>query len=101
MTAISADITTPEGRASVLAACPDPDILVDNAGGPPTGRFCDCDEAARPKAVDDNMVTSMMLIHAVVDGRIARRFGPIVNVTSRSVKSPFRARGFPAARGAS
>ncbi|MEP7276003.1 MAG: SDR family oxidoreductase, partial [Betaproteobacteria bacterium] len=36
----------------------------------------------------DNMVTPIMLIRAVVDGMIARSFGRIVNVTSRSVKGP-------------
>ena len=29
---IAADVTTPEGRAAVLKACPDPDILVTNPG---------------------------------------------------------------------
>ncbi len=33
--AIAADITTDEGRGAALAACPQPDILVTNAGGPP------------------------------------------------------------------
>jgi len=88
VTAIAADITTPEGRAAVLAACPDPDILVNNAGGPPIGDFRDWDEAVWMKAVNDNMITPIMLIRAVVDGMIARRFGRVVNITSRSVKSP-------------
>ena len=88
VTAIAADITTPEGRAAVLAACPDPDILVNNAGGPPIGDFRDWDAAVWMKAVNDNMITPIMLIRAVVDGMIARRFGRIVNITSRSVKSP-------------
>src|SRR5262249_38599566 len=35
VTPVVADVTTPEGRAALLAACPNPDILVDNAGGPP------------------------------------------------------------------
>ena len=88
VTAIAADITTPDGRAAVLAACPSPDILVNNAGGPPIGDFRDWDEAAWQKAVNDNMVTPIMLIRAVVDGMIAQRFGRIVNITSRSVKGP-------------
>ena len=88
VTAVPADITTPVGRAAVLAACPAPDILVNNAGGPPIGDFRDWDEAAWMKAVNDNMLTPIMLIKAVVDGMIARRFGRIVNITSRSVKAP-------------
>ena len=35
--AVAGDITTDEGRRAALAACPSPDILVTNAGGPPTG----------------------------------------------------------------
>jgi 3-oxoacyl-[acyl-carrier protein] reductase len=88
VTAIAADITLPEGRAAVLAACPDPDILVNNAGGPPIGDFRDWDEKTWGDAVNANMITPIMLIRGVVDGMIARRFGRIVNVTSRSVKAP-------------
>jgi 3-oxoacyl-[acyl-carrier protein] reductase len=88
VTAVACDITTPEGRAQVLAAAPAPDILVNNAGGPPIGDFRDWDECTWQKAVNDNMVTPIMLIRAVVDGMIARRFGRIVNITSRSVKAP-------------
>jgi 3-oxoacyl-[acyl-carrier protein] reductase len=88
VTAIVADITSREGREKVLAACTAPDILVNNAGGPPIGDFRDWDEAAWQKAVNDNMVTPIMLIRAVVDGMIARKFGRIVNITSRSVKAP-------------
>jgi 3-oxoacyl-[acyl-carrier protein] reductase len=88
VTAVAGDVTSPEGRAALLAACPQPDILVNNAGGPPIGDFRDWDEAVWQKAVNDNMITPIMLIRAVVDGMIGRRFGRIVNVTSRSVKAP-------------
>ncbi len=85
---VAADITTPEGRAAALAACPQPDILVNNAGGQPGGpvaRFTREDWLA---AVDANMVTPIELIRATIDGMIERRFGRIVNITSRSVKAP-------------
>ena len=88
VTAVACDITTPEGRAQVLAACPEPDILVNNAGGPPIGDFRDWDERTWQKAVNDNMITPIMLIRAVVDSMASRRFGRIVNITSRSVKAP-------------
>ena len=88
VTAVASDITTAEGRTAVLAACPQPDILVNNAGGPPIGDFRDWDERAWALAVNDNMITPIMLLRAVIDGMIARRFGRIVNITSRSVKSP-------------
>ena len=88
VTAVAADVTTPEGRAALLAACPQPDILVNNAGGPPIGDFRDWDEKVWQQAVNANMITPIMLIRSVVDGMIGRRFGRIVNVTSRSVKAP-------------
>ena len=37
VTEVSGDITTPAGREAALKACPDPDILINNAGGPPPG----------------------------------------------------------------
>jgi 3-oxoacyl-[acyl-carrier protein] reductase len=88
VTAVAADITTPEGRALVLAVCPSPDILVNNAGGPPRGDFREWGEADWMKAVNGNMITPIMLIKSVVDGMITRKFGRIVNITSGSVKSP-------------
>ena len=39
VTEVAGDITTPAGREAALKACPDPDILINNAGGPPPGDF--------------------------------------------------------------
>ncbi len=88
VTAVAADITTPEGRAAVLAACPEPDILINNAGGPPPGNFRDWTREHWIKAIDANMLTPIELIKATVDGMMARGFGRIVNITSSSVKAP-------------
>src|SRR5229473_7370447 len=76
VTAIAADITTPEGRQAALAACPAPDILINNAGGPPPGDFRDWDRTAWIKALDANMLTPIELIKATVDGMMARGFMP-------------------------
>ncbi len=86
--AVAGDITTPEGRAAALAACPRVDILVNNAGGPPPGDFRDWDREAWIKAIDANMLTPIELIKAVVDGMAERGFGRIVNITSGAVKAP-------------
>ena len=88
VTAVACDITSEAGRQAVLDACPNPDILINNAGGPPPGNFRDWDRDAWIKAVDANMLTPIFLIKAVVDGMIERKFGRIVNVTSGAVKSP-------------
>jgi 3-oxoacyl-[acyl-carrier protein] reductase len=82
------DITTEEGRAAALQACPAPDILVNNAGGPPPGDFRAWDRDTWVKALDANMITPILLIRAVVDGMIAKKFGRIVNITSGAVKMP-------------
>jgi 3-oxoacyl-[acyl-carrier protein] reductase len=88
VTAVPGDITTEAGRAAALAACPEPDILINNAGGPPPGDFRDWDRDTWLRAIDGNMLAPIFLIRAVVDGMIARGFGRIVNITSASVKSP-------------
>lgn len=90
--AVAADITTEEGRAAVLAAPGGPgrdfDIVVTNAGGPPTGDFRDWDRDAWIAALDANMLTPIALIRATVDGMAERGFGRIVNITSSAVKAP-------------
>lgn len=88
VTTVALDITTAEGRAAALKACPEPDILVNNAGGPPPGDFREWGEEAWFKALNNNMVTPILLIKATVDGMMARRFGRIVNITSGAVKAP-------------
>lgn len=88
VTAVVGDITTAEGRAAALEACPEPDILINNAGGPPPGDFADWDEDDWKKALNANMLTPLMLIKATVYGMADRGFGRIVNITSASVKAP-------------
>ena len=74
VTAVAGDITTAQGREAALKAAPAPDILVNNAGGPPPGDFRDWDRDAWVKAVEANMITPILLIRAVVDGMIGRKF---------------------------
>ena len=88
VTAVAGDITTEAGREAALAACPAPDILINNAGGPPPGDFRDWERDDWIRALDANMLTPIALIKATVDGMIGRKFGRIVNITSGSVKSP-------------
>lgn len=88
---IAADITTPDARALALAACPAPDILVTNAGGPPPGNFRQFGLEDWRRAVENNMLTPIALIQATIDGMMARGFGRIVNITSATVKAPMRA----------
>jgi 3-oxoacyl-[acyl-carrier protein] reductase len=88
VTTVAGDITSDEGREAALAACPNPDILVTNAGGPPAGDFRDWGREEWIDALNANMLTPIFLIKAVIDGMIDRKFGRIVNITSGAVKSP-------------
>ena len=88
VTEVAGDITTPEGREAALKACADPDILINNAGGPPPGDFRNWTRDDWIKALDANMLTPIELIKATVDGMMSRKFGRIVNITSAAVKAP-------------
>ena len=82
---VAGDVSKPEVQRDLLAACPAPDILVNNNGGPPPKDFRKLDRAAILEGVAQNMVTPIELIQAVIDGMVERRFGRIVNITSLSV----------------
>lgn len=94
---VVADITTEEGRARLLAACPDADILVNNNAGPEPGKIADWSDQDWRDAVEGNMLAPIMLIKALVPGMRQRKFGRIVNVTSAMVKSPSATMGLSAA----
>lgn len=85
---VVADTATSSGRAALIAACPNPDILVTNAGGEPAGDFRNWSHDDWVRALDANMLAPIELIKATVDGMTTRGFGRIVNVTSSSVKAP-------------
>ncbi|HEY7299054.1 MAG TPA: SDR family oxidoreductase [Xanthobacteraceae bacterium] len=85
---VAADITTAEGRGAALSACPEADILLNNADGPLPGDFRKWTRQDWIGAVDSMMLAPIEMIRATVDGMMARGFGRIVNISSRSVKIP-------------
>ena len=85
---VGADITTEAGRAALVAACPEADILVNNNAGPPPGRLEDWHHDQWIAAIESNMLAPVLLIRALVPGMRARKFGRIINITSAMVKSP-------------
>jgi 3-oxoacyl-[acyl-carrier protein] reductase len=91
------DIADASTRAALLEACPAPDILVTNNGGPPPGRFSDWGRDEWIAAMDANMVAPLLLIHDVLEGMVERRFGRIVNITSAMVKTPLSPMGLSSA----
>jgi 3-oxoacyl-[acyl-carrier protein] reductase len=97
VTAVNADINTEAGRAALLAACPEPDILVNNNAGPPPGMFTQWESEDWYAALDANLLAPVFMIKAVIDGMTARQFGRIVNITSAMVKSPHAGMGLSTA----
>ncbi|MDM7458464.1 MAG: SDR family oxidoreductase [Paracoccus sp. (in: a-proteobacteria)] len=93
VTAVAADITTAEGRALVLQAVGQADILVTNAGGPPPGDWREWSRADFIRALDANMLSAIALMQALVPGMIDRGWGRVVNITSQSVRAPIPALG--------
>jgi 3-oxoacyl-[acyl-carrier protein] reductase len=86
--AVAADITDAGGRAEVLAAAGEVDILVTNAGGPPPGLWSDWSRDDFIRALDANMLTPIALMQATLPGMMDRGWGRVVNITSQSVKAP-------------
>ncbi len=93
VTAVQADLDTEEGRAALLAACAEPDILINNNGGPAPGLFATWGEEEWQQALRANLLAPMFLIQASLPGMRARGFGRIVNITSAMVKAPHFAMG--------
>lgn len=93
VTPVAADITDAEGRARVLAAAGEVDILVTNAGGPPPGVWTDWGRADFLTAIEANMLTPIALMQALVPAMMARGWGRVVNITSQAVKSPIATLG--------
>jgi 3-oxoacyl-[acyl-carrier protein] reductase len=86
--AVAADVAAPAGQQALIAACPEPDILVNNNAGPPVRDFRQLTRAQMLDGVTANMVIAVELIQKVIDPMTRRRFGRIVNITSATVKAP-------------
>lgn len=94
---VVADLNTEAGRAALIAACPEPDILINNNAGPPPGQLADWDHSAWLSALESNLLSAALLMREVMPGMRARRFGRIVNITSAMVKTPHAAMGLSTA----
>jgi 3-oxoacyl-[acyl-carrier protein] reductase len=86
--AVAADVSTPAGQEALFAACPDPDILVNNNAGPPLRNFRELKRQQMIDGVIANMITAIELTQRAIAPMQARKFGRIVNITSGTVKMP-------------
>ena len=85
---VVADVASPDGQKDLFAACPEPDILVNNNAGPPFRDFRELDRQKMLDGVTGNMIVAIELIQKAIDPMVAKKFGRIVNITSGSVKMP-------------
>jgi len=88
ITAVAADVAAPEGQKALFAACPEPDILINNNAGPPFRDFRALDRQKMIDGVVGNMIVAVELIQKAIDPMVRKKFGRIVNITSGSVKMP-------------
>lgn len=65
-----------------------PQILVNNAGGPPQATFQEIDIAMWREAVDLNLMSTIYMSREVIPHMIEAQSGRIINMTSVSVKQP-------------
>jgi 3-oxoacyl-[acyl-carrier protein] reductase len=85
---VAADVASPEGQKALFAACPEPDILINNNAGPPFRDFRELDRQKMIDGVIANMIVAVELVQKAIDPMVAKKFGRIVNITSGSVKMP-------------
>jgi 3-oxoacyl-[acyl-carrier protein] reductase len=90
---IVADHGTAEGRARLLAACPDPDILVITCSPP---RFLQSYLEPEPEEWMDALSTTLIgpveLMRSTVGGMAQRGFGRVVNIGTIAAKRPHESR---------
>ena len=63
-------------------------ILINNTGGPASGKLIDANLNEFNKAFEMHLINNHILVQHVVEGMKKEGFGRIVNIISTSVKSP-------------
>ena len=85
VTGIAADVTTPEGREAMLSLCPEPDILINNAGlALGLDKVDEGDIEQWEDMIDTNVKGLLYVTHYVVKGMLERDHGHIINIGSIS-----------------
>jgi 3-oxoacyl-[acyl-carrier protein] reductase len=90
--AVAADVATMEGIERVAKLALDAhgrvDVLINNAGGPPSGPFEKHPWSEWEKAVQLTLRSAVELTRHVLPGMRERKWGRVVNITSIAVKQP-------------
>jgi 3-oxoacyl-[acyl-carrier protein] reductase len=89
---VPADLNTAEGIHTVVAATAERfggvDVLVDNSGGPPTGRFADLTDDDWRQALEVLTLNFVRFVREVLPHMREKHWGRIVGIQSSSVKQP-------------
>ena len=88
VTSVLGEMEKTSTREALLDACPHPDILINNSGGPPPGNFFEWSEEDFLGAIKSNFTQSAMLMQSVIPSMQKNKFGRIINITSAMVKNP-------------
>jgi 3-oxoacyl-[acyl-carrier protein] reductase len=86
------DMSRPEDIKAAVAAAADAfgrlDIVVNNAGGPPTGSFDALDDTYWQHAIDQNLLSAVRTTREALPHLRRSGSGRIINITSVAVKQP-------------
>jgi short-subunit dehydrogenase len=85
---VPADLATQEGRDAVVAACPSPDIVVNNAGFGGFGPFAESDPAMVQSMISVNCSALTALTQAYLPKMVAAGKGRILNIASTASFQP-------------
>ena len=89
---LAGDVTNPETCSSLVgeasSAMGGLDLLVTNAGGPPSGSFEDFDESTWQRAVDLSFLNHVRLIRSALPYLRKSNAASVLTITSISVKQP-------------
>jgi 3-oxoacyl-[acyl-carrier protein] reductase len=93
VTPIVADHSTAEGRERILAACPEPDILVGTCSPPPfTGDYATVSNQDWLENLEVTLLSPVQFMKAVVPGMVERGWGRVVNIGTGAAKFPAQVR---------
>jgi 3-oxoacyl-[acyl-carrier protein] reductase len=93
ITPIVADHSSDEGRERILAACPEPDILVGTCAPPPTtGDYRTISDDAWEDTLNVALMSPVKFMKATVGGMADRGWGRVVNIGTGAAKFPAQIR---------
>jgi 3-oxoacyl-[acyl-carrier protein] reductase len=89
ITPICADHSNDEGRDRILAACPEPDIVVGTCAPPPmTPDYRAITDEQWREAIDISLLSPIAFMRRVLDGMVERQWGRVVNIATVAAKYP-------------